>query len=77
MNEKDTKKHKRTKELFPQVDKEDKNTPSIFMLSETITLLNSRIDTKNVHDFYEIIIDTVQIYYHNPLEVDEKYGKHY
>ena len=42
------------------------------MLSETITYLNSRIDTKNEHDFYEIIIDTVQIYHPNPLEVNEK-----
>lgn len=71
MNEKDTKKHKRTKELFHKEIKKIK-IPPIFMLSETITYLNSRIDTKNVQDFYEIIIDTVQIYHPNPLEVDEK-----
>ena len=70
MNEKDTEKHKRAKELLPQVNKEDKIT-SVFMLSETITYLNSRIDTKMVRDFYEIIMDTVQIYYPNPLETDE------
>ena len=70
MNEKDVKKHERANELFPQLDKEDKIT-SVFMLSETITYLNSRIDTKKVKDFYEIILDTVKIYYPNPLEVDE------
>ena len=70
MNEKDVKKHKRANELFPQLDKEDKIT-SVFMLSETITYLNSRIDTKKVRDFYEILLDTVKIYYPNPLEVDE------
>lgn len=70
MNEKDTEKHKRAKELLPQVNKEDKIT-SVFMLSQTITYLNSRIDTKMVRDFYEIIMDTVQIYYPNPLETDE------
>ena len=70
MNKKDTKKHERAKELYPQIDKEDKIT-SVFMLSETITYLNSRIDTKKVRDFYDIILDTVQIYYPNPLEVDE------
>lgn len=73
MNEKDVKKHERANELFPQLDKEDKIT-SVFMLSETITYLNSRIDTKKVKDFYEIILDTVKIYYPNPLEVDESMG---
>lgn len=70
MNEKDHIKHERAVELFHQFDKENKIT-SIFMLSETITYLNSRIDTKKVKDFYDIIVDTVQIYYPNALEVDE------
>lgn len=70
MNEKDIKKHTRAKELFPQMNMEDKIT-SVFMLSETITYLNSRIDTKKVRDFYEILIDTVQIYYPNPSEIEE------
>lgn len=70
MNKKDVKKHERAKELYPQLAKEDKIT-SVFMLSETITYLNSRINTKKVRDFYEIILDTVGIYYPNSIEVDE------
>ena len=70
MNEKDYAKHERAVNLFPQLDKEDKIT-SVFMLSETITYLNSRVDTKKVKKFYEIIRDTVQIYYPNAFEVDE------
>lgn len=70
MNQKDYKKHERAVELYPQIDKEDKIT-TVFMLSETITYLNSRIDTKKVRDFYEIILDTIQIYYPNSMEVDE------
>lgn len=70
INEKDNIKHERAVELFPQFDKENKIT-SVLMLSEIITYLNSRMDTKKVKEFYDIVIDTVQIYYPNALEINE------